>query len=70
MSEKLQPIGGIGNYYGGLWVKAKDQLRYWSVENYDGHGWEEIPENLYAALVEYERMRDGTRSLEWEDSEC
>ena len=67
MSEKLQRIGAIGNYYGGLWVKAKDQLRYWGVENYDGYGWEEIPESLYLALVEYERMRDGTRPLQWEE---
>lgn len=52
-----QSIGDIGNYYGGLAVKTEDGKHYWSIENYDGHDWEEIPESLYRALVEYESAR-------------
>ena len=52
-----QRIGYIGNYYGGLSVKTEDGKHYWSIENYDGQIWEEIPESLYRALVEYETAR-------------
>lgn len=54
MSTNEQSIGDIGNYYGGLAVKTEDGKHYWSIENYDGHDWREIPESLYRALVEYE----------------
>ena len=50
-------IGDIGNYYGGLSVKIEDGKHYWSIENYDGQDWREIPESLYRALVEYETAR-------------
>lgn len=50
-------IGGIGNYYGGLWVRTDGVRFWWSIENYDGHEWEEIPEALFRALVEYEDAR-------------
>jgi|688.fasta_scaffold1029985_1 hypothetical protein len=52
-----QKIGNIGNYYGGLWVKTENNKCYWSIENYDGQNWREIPESLYRALVEYETAR-------------
>jgi hypothetical protein len=52
-----QEIGNIGNYYGGLSVKTEDGKCYWSIENYDGNRWEEIPESLYRALKEYETAR-------------
>lgn len=47
-------IGGIGNYYGGLSVKEEDGKYFWSIENYDGHDWEEIPKSLYDELVRYD----------------
>lgn len=50
-------IGNIGNYYGGLSVRSEDGKHYWSIENYDGHDWKEIPVSLYTALVEYEEDR-------------
>ena len=52
-----QSIGDIGNYYGGLSVKTEDGKHYWSIENYDGQDWQEIPESLYRTLVEYESAR-------------
>lgn len=55
MSER--EIGTIGNYYGGLSVKEEGGKFWWSIENYDGHGWDEIPEILYRALIEYEDAR-------------
>ena len=47
-------VGEIGNYYGGLSVKVEDGKAYWSIENWDGSEWEEIPEYLYAALVKFD----------------
>lgn len=47
-------IGNIGNYYGGLNIKKDDDKYYWSIENYDGDDWEEIPESLYNELVKFE----------------
>jgi hypothetical protein len=56
-ASNRQEIGTIGNYYGGLSVKTEDNKCYWSIENYDGRFWTEIPESLYRALVEYETAR-------------
>lgn len=43
-------VGRIGNYYGGLHIRETDGRYEWSIENYDGHCWDEIPESLYAEL--------------------
>ena len=51
-------IGGIGNYYGGLAVKREAGKCYWSIENYDGDDWEEIPETLFDELLRYENSRE------------
>lgn len=51
-------IGDIGNYYGGLSVKELDSKFYWSIENYDGAYWEEIPKYLYDALVKFETEKE------------
>ena len=50
----IQSIGGIGNYYGGLNIKQEEDKYYWSIENWDGHYWEEIPKNLYDMLVAFD----------------
>ena len=55
MSERS--IGEIGNYYGGLVVKEQDGRYWWSIENYDGNSWDEIPKRLFDALVEFEENR-------------
>jgi hypothetical protein len=44
-----------GNYYGGLTLKNEDSQYFWSVENYDGHCWNSIPDYLGDALVNYYR---------------
>jgi len=47
-------IGDIGNYYGGLQVKAGgDGNFWWGIENYNGTEWSEIPESLYIELIKY-----------------
>jgi hypothetical protein len=52
-----QEIGDIGNHYGGLSAKKEDDKFYWSIRDYDGHEWSEIPEYLYMTLVQYENNR-------------
>ena len=47
-------IGTIGNYYGSLNVKNEDGKFFWSIENYDGDYWEEIPESLYNELIKFQ----------------
>lgn len=54
--KRQQAIGTIGNYYGELTVGEDDQgSKYWSIENWDGHHWQRIPEDLYEALLRFER---------------
>lgn len=50
-------IGDIGNFYGGLSVKEEEGRFFCGIENWDGTGWEEIPKELYDALVKYETER-------------
>ena len=47
-------IGDIGNYYGQLSVVKHGSKYFWSIENYDGHCWQEITEKLYNTLIEFE----------------
>lgn len=54
MNEEYKSIGGIGNYYGDLQVKEESDKYYWSIENWNGHHWEEITRKLYDALIEWE----------------
>jgi len=49
-----RPIGKIGNYYGSLSVKTEGGKHYWSIENWDGDYWEEIPAELFDALNAFE----------------
>ena len=53
--EKMETeIGSIGNYYGGLSVKAEpDGTFWWGIENYSGTTWEQIPQSLYDELVKF-----------------
>lgn len=48
-------IGKIGNYYGSLNVKKEDGKYFWSIENYNGFFWEEIPESLYNELIKFQK---------------
>ena len=47
-------IGGIGNYYGELEVKEESGKFWWSIEDWHGHRWEEIPETLYRELIAFD----------------
>lgn len=51
-SEEIS-IGAIGNYYGGLSIKKVDDKYHWSIENWNGDHWEEIPESLYLELIKF-----------------
>lgn len=53
----MQNIGNIGNYYGGLCVKEEGGKFFWSIEDYDGYRWGEIPKYLYDALLKFEAER-------------
>jgi hypothetical protein len=48
----------IGNYYGGLNCKEENGKFYWSIENYDGHDWSEITEELYRALEKFSEIEE------------
>jgi hypothetical protein len=44
-------VGNIGNYYGGIRIKAEAGVAYWCIGNYDGDDWEECPPPVFAALA-------------------
>jgi hypothetical protein len=50
----IKDIGAISNYYGGLRVKEEAGKFWWSIENFDGDLWEEIPESLYLELIKFQ----------------
>lgn len=52
--DNIKSIGTISNYYGGLRVKEEGGKFWWSIENYDGDNWEEIPESLYLELIKFQ----------------
>ena len=51
--HRVQPIGTIGNAYGGLRVTERDSRFFWSIEDVICDNWEEIPESLYRELVKF-----------------
>lgn len=53
-------IDAIGNYHGGLRVKVEGDKYFWSIENYDGYYWKEIPKSLYDELIKHDDERDKT----------
>ena len=55
-------IGEIGNYYGGLSVKTDNGKHYWSIENFDGFEWDEIPASLFEELIKFENSRNSNKS--------
>ena len=52
----------VANHYGGLNLTYDGKSYYWSVENYDGDHWEEIPKYLALALVFAHQRREELRS--------
>ena len=57
--DECTAIGGVCNYYGSLSVAEDNGKFYWSIENWDGHDWEAIPEALYLELVKYNEAYHG-----------
>lgn len=51
--HESKSVGSVGNYYGGLNVKVEGGKPYWSIENYDGDHWDEIPGYLYEAISRF-----------------
>jgi hypothetical protein len=49
---------GIGNYYGGLSMCIVNDKYFWSIEDYSGHYWEEIPESLFIELKKFLNLSD------------
>lgn len=62
--HEVHDIGGIGNYYGGLSVVDLNGRYYWSIENWDGHNWEEIPKSLYDELMKFNKADEATEAPE------
>lgn len=49
---------GPCNNYGNLTIKEEDGKYFWSVEDYDGHDWREIPKYLYHAIMAWHNSPD------------
>lgn len=47
-------ISGICNFYGVLTVKDEEGKYFWSIEDWSGQSWEEIPKTLYDELLKFE----------------
>ena len=47
-------IGEVGNYYGGISVKQNEGEYFWSIEDWDGDNWREIPKYLFDALTKHQ----------------
>ena len=43
-------VGGVGNHYGGLSIRCIDGRPEWSIENWDGHHWQDCPITVFHAL--------------------
>lgn len=52
-------IGLIGNYYGGLKLRRDNGISYWSITDYDGDNWDQIPDYLAEALLKYRSESEG-----------
>ena len=59
MKEDIQIdyIGEISNYYGGLCLKREDGVCYWSIENWDGHLWEKITDELFELIIKQHKAK-------------
>ena len=55
--QQVTTVGSICNYYGRLNVKREGDKFFWSIEDWDGLDWEEIPAPLYHALLGFESIR-------------
>ena len=57
-AEELIEVSEVSNYYGCLTIKKESGKQYWSVENWDGHNWVEIPMSLYKAIARHAKKKN------------
>lgn len=50
-------VGKVGKHHNNLYVRREAGKYYWSIEDYDGYEWEEIPETVYRALADFGREK-------------
>ena len=55
--EGSREIGKVGSHYGGMFICKKDGACFWSIGNYDGYFWEQIPETLFNELNAFEDLK-------------
>ena len=66
MTDSTKRVGNATNYYGGVHIRQHGDRYFWSVENYSGFDWEEIPHSLFVALSDF---ADATPELDYEEWE-
>lgn len=54
-TDLIYEFNVIGNFYGGLNFTEAGGKYYWSIENYDGHAWQEIPKSLFDELLKFHK---------------
>ena len=54
----IKQIGEIGNHYGGLSISIINGKFFWSIENWDGECWEEIPKSLFDELDRFAKSEE------------
>lgn len=47
-------VGEIYGYYGGLLLTVEGEKHYWGIRDWDGIDWQEIPEYLFQAIMQFE----------------
>ena len=57
LKDKVEfEISKIVGCCGSLFLKVENGKPYWSIKNLNGRDWEEITEELYLALCDYEGL--------------
>lgn len=52
-------VRGIGNYYGGLYVKSEVNGKYyWGIEDFNDLEYKEIPKSLYDEIIKYNESKN------------
>ncbi len=58
-ADKIYEFNKIFNYYGSLNFTEAEGKYYWSIENHDGHMWQEIPKSLFDELLKFHKREKG-----------
>lgn len=54
-------IGTIKNYYADVSVRKEGEKAQWSINNFDGDDWQEIPQYLYDALNRFQDEQEAKK---------